>query len=248
MPCCPDACGAAGETSTILSPKVAVASIVQIRLSISNAFLVKGERPILVDTGSPRDGDRILAALAREGVRGHELALILHTHGHSDHCGSTRQLKDATSAPTAIHPADAAAMDDGRNQTTKPTCLMAKLLHWLTDDEFPSIRPDILLPDEMDLQPFGVDARVVATPGHTAGSVSVLLGNGEAVVGDMLMGGWLGGLLRSGRPDYPYYADDLAQLRASVSRVLELGATRFYAGHGGPMDSDRVRAWLERCR
>jgi len=54
-------------------------SVVQIRLPLSNAFLIQGDRPILIDTGTPKDGDRILAALAAEGVQARDLALILHT-------------------------------------------------------------------------------------------------------------------------------------------------------------------------
>ena len=113
-------------------------------------------------------------------------------------------------------------MEDGSNQASKPTCVTAKLLHWLVDDEFPPVRPDILLPDEMSLQEFGVDGTVVLPPGHTAGSISLLLHSGEAIVGDLLMGGWLGGLFRSGQPGYPYYADDLGQIRASVRKLLDL--------------------------
>jgi hydroxyacylglutathione hydrolase len=222
-----------------------VATVIQIRLSLSNSFLVVGERAILVDTGSPKDGKKLLRKLAQHGVQ--DLALILHTHGHSDHCGSTRQLKEATSAPTAIHPADAAVMENGRNQATRLTSRRAKLLHWLVNDEFPAVRPDILLPDKMSLQAFGVDGKVAYALGHTAGSISVLLSTGEAIVGDLLMGGWLGGMFRSGQPGYPYYADDLGQIRASVKTLLELGATKFFVGHGGPLEAGRVRSWLERA-
>ena len=148
-------------------------------------------------------------------------------------------------APTAIHSGDASALENGLNPSTRPTCLTAKLLHWLVDPEFPSVRPDILLPDDMELDGFGVDGKVAYTPGHTAGSVSVVLASGEAIVGDLLMGGWLGGLIRSRQPGYPYYADDIGQLRASVAKLLKLGATTFYVGHGGPIDSARVRMWLE---
>jgi len=100
----------------------------------------------------------------------------------------------------------------------------------------------------MSLQAFGVDGEVVYTPGHTAGSISVLLSSGEAIAGDLLMGGWLGGMFRSGQSGYPYYADDLGQIRASVKKLLDLGATMFFVGHGGPLEAERVRAWLERVR
>jgi glyoxylase-like metal-dependent hydrolase (beta-lactamase superfamily II) len=223
-----------------------VATIIPIRLRLSQAFLVLDERPILVDTGSPKDGERILRNLADHGVQGRDLALILHTHGHSDHCGSTRQLKELTSAPTAIHPADAPIMEAGRNQASQPVFRTAKLLHWLVDASFPAVRPDLLLPEELPLQGFGVDGKVVSTPGHTRGSISVLLGSGEAIVGDLLMGGWLGGLFRSGQPGYPYFADDLSQLRASVRKLLALGAGKFFVGHGGPLAAGRIEAWLKR--
>ena len=64
-----------------MHPGVAVATVIQVRLSLSNSFLVVGERPILVDTGSPKDGKKLLEKLAQYGVQ--DLALILHTHGHS---------------------------------------------------------------------------------------------------------------------------------------------------------------------
>jgi glyoxylase-like metal-dependent hydrolase (beta-lactamase superfamily II) len=51
----------------------------------------------------------------------------------------------------------------------------------------------------MDMKAFGVDGKVVCTPGHTAGSISVVLSTGEAIVGDLLMGG----MFRSGQPGYP---------------------------------------------
>jgi flavorubredoxin len=45
-----------------------VATVVQFHLSLSNSFLVLGERPVLVDTGSPKDGDKLLKNLADHGV------------------------------------------------------------------------------------------------------------------------------------------------------------------------------------
>ena len=96
-----------------------MATVIQIRLSLSNSFLVLGERPILVDTGSPKDGDNLLRKLADHGVQDSGPA--------SPHPRTFRSLRQhqategSHSAPTAIHPADAAVMENGRNQATKPT-------------------------------------------------------------------------------------------------------------------------------
>lgn len=69
----------------------------------------------------------------------------------------------------------------------------------------------------------------------------------EAIVGDLLMGGWLGGPISIGQPCHIYSADDLRQIQeANVKKILDLGATKFFLGHGGPLDSHRVREWLGR--
>ena len=64
-------------------------TITRIRLSISTAYLIRHERPVLVDTGAPGDLPRLTAALAAAGVAPADLALVIHTHGHADHVGSS---------------------------------------------------------------------------------------------------------------------------------------------------------------
>jgi hypothetical protein len=61
------------------------------------------------------------------------------------------------------------------------------------------------------------------TPGRTTGSISALPSSSEAIIGDLLMGGRLGGIFRSGQSGFPYYADDLGYIRASVRKLMELG-------------------------
>lgn len=63
-----------------------------VRLRYSNAYIVVGARPILIDTGAQGDAARIVAGCAAAGVTIRDLALILHTHVHSDHFGNTASL------------------------------------------------------------------------------------------------------------------------------------------------------------
>jgi hydroxyacylglutathione hydrolase len=215
-------------------------SILTIPLGLSNAFLLQGERAILVDTGRARDVAALLSALRRAGVDPAELALILHTHAHWDHCGGTHGLKQHTAAPAAVHHAEAERMRRGSNGVLRPTGPMGALLHPVLNRPFPGVEPDLLLDDDTDLRPFGVEGRVLLTPGHTAGSVSVLTANREAIVGDLLMGGYLGGRLFPRHPTLHYYADDLTQVRASVRQLLDLGVATFILGHGGPLRAEAV--------
>ena len=217
----------------------------QIRLGISNVFLLKGDRPILVDSGRPRDAQVIAEALRREQVALADLALILHTHGHWDHCGSTRQLTEWSKAPTAIHRADADQLARGVNGPLRPTCLSARLLKPFLNWAYPGVTADILLEDETDLAPFGIAGRVISTPGHTAGSVTILTATG-AIVGDLLMGGYLGGKLFPRVPNLHYFAEDRVALRASIRKVLHLAPAQIYVGHGGPLDLGAIEPqWVD---
>jgi glyoxylase-like metal-dependent hydrolase (beta-lactamase superfamily II) len=70
-----------------------------------NTYLVRGERPVLVDTGCPSDEVAIHAALAAQDVTLADLALIVITHGHGDHFGSAAALKTGSSAAVAARAA-----------------------------------------------------------------------------------------------------------------------------------------------
>jgi glyoxylase-like metal-dependent hydrolase (beta-lactamase superfamily II) len=220
------------------------AMLVPIPLPICWAYLLKGDRSILVDTGRPQDLAALERALHGHGVAPADLSLILHTHGHWDHAGSTAALRQLTPARVAVHAADAPMMRRGDNGVLRPTGLTGWLFKPLLDRSYPRTEPDLLIEDELDLSGFGVEARVVLTPGHTTGSISVLTRDGEILIGDLLMGGWFGGWLGPHRPGLHYYAEDLATLRESVRKVLALGPRRIYPAHGGPLEPADVARWL----
>ena len=57
-------------------------TITKLPLAMSNAYLVRGERTILVDSGTAKDVPKIRQALAAAGLTASDLALLVHTHGH----------------------------------------------------------------------------------------------------------------------------------------------------------------------
>lgn len=220
--------------------------VVPIRLPLSNAHLVLDERPILVDVGGPKDAARIVAALAREDVQPSDLALIVLTHGHADHAGAARELHERSGAPIALHAADAHMAHAGHNDPLHPVGLEARLVLPFVNFPFPAFEPDVVVERELDLRPFGVAGTLVPWAGHTAGSVLVQLDAGEALVGDTLRGGAMGGALNSGYPNVNYYTDDLARERDAIRRLAELPVERFYVGHGGPLRRATVERHMAR--
>jgi hydroxyacylglutathione hydrolase len=220
--------------------------VVQLRLGISNAFLLRGSRNVLVDVGSHRNSAALVQALRRANVDPGEISLVLHTHGHWDHCAASRASRLDMTAPIAIHTADAAMLRSGVNNWLVPTRLTARLIKPLVDRRFQGVEPDVFIEQEISLEEYGVDARVIFTPGHTAGSISVITGDGEAIVGDMMMGGHLGGVIFSHRPRYHYFAEDLNAVRSSIKKLMGHSLTKVYVGHGGPLDPSAVLDYFAR--
>ncbi len=218
-----------------------LASVHILRLKLSNAYLIRGARPILVDAGSLGETERILAAIRGKGVEPHTLALILLTHGHLAVTGSAGELRRRTGAPIAVHAADAEMLRMGHNAPLRPTCFTARLAApFVQGGRGDPTQPDLVLDGGRSLHDVGLDARVIETPGHTPGSVSLILPGGDAVVGDLLMGGYLGGLVRRSVPNVAYFQDDDRQATRSLRAVLATGARHLYVGHGGPLSAERV--------
>lgn len=89
--------------------------------------------------------------------------------------------------------------------------------------------------DEPILDKVGVDASIVWVPGHTKGSVSLFLAKQRvAIVGDLLRGG-------RGKLVEPLFMESIAQARASVQRVQELGPDKICPGHGDPQSASTVK-------
>jgi len=217
----------------------------KLELSIANAYVIYGRRPILVDTGTAGDGDSLARALGELGIKKGGLALVVLTHGHADHAGAGKRIHDDFGAPIAVGQGDVEMLRNGRNRTLRPTSLTARLLRPFGDRTFPPYAPDIAVTAPIDLRPYGVAGRIIPTPGHTPGSQVVLLDDGDAFVGDLLLGGYLGGAMFAATPGTHYYHDDRAAAEAQICFVIRNGARRLYLGHGGPIAAED--AWKHFC-
>jgi hydroxyacylglutathione hydrolase len=215
-------------------------SVIQFSLGRANAFIVRGKKPIIVDTGYPGSCPAIIAKLKQNGIDPKSVSLILITHGHADHFGSAADLKKQTGAPVAVHKLDAAALIKGEDPPLDPTGTPGRLLLSLMSKKGPAkappLQPDIIIEHELNLSKFGVDGHAVHTPGHTAGSVSVLLPGGRIIAGDTIMRG----LIRFWQPHYPLFANNIFQLRESIKFILRQKPSKIYSGHGGPFTPKSV--------
>jgi glyoxylase-like metal-dependent hydrolase (beta-lactamase superfamily II) len=202
-------------------------------LGLSAAYLLETDAGlVLIDAGLPHQERIILRhgrALRSADASPPNLRLIFITHAHFDHYGSAAALRRLTGAPVAIHRADAEAMARGETRlglargSGKLTQVLLPLVEWCLRPE--PVKADLLLEDGDRLDDFGLEARVIHTPGHTLGSSCLIVEERLGFVGDLIT--------NDGRPSLQrLFAEDWSLLRQSYARLRGIELEMAYPGHG----------------
>jgi len=197
-----------------------------------NCYIIEnGAGGILVDTGKKEFLDRVRSACQTYSVR-----LIVLTHAHFDHAENAAQLSNELKIPIAMHENDCDLIPSNTNQSLSATTVLGRIVLSASLREFavrpvPEFKPDVLLRDGDSLSAYGIDARIIALPGHTNGSIGVDVEQRDLLVGDALMNMF-----------YPtvsmlfHNRDDMLE---SAKKISRLGSRTIYFGHGRPVPNRR---------
>jgi glyoxylase-like metal-dependent hydrolase (beta-lactamase superfamily II) len=220
--------------------------VVPLRRQISNAFLLLGERAVLVDAGAPGDIEPLLEQLREHGVAPEQLALLVLTHGHADHTGAAATLA-AAGVPVAIGAQDAGLLETGVIDQLPVTGPAGALLRpFIRRMRSTPATAQIHVSEPLRLDAYGVAATMVPVGGHTPGSCVVLLDGGDAVVGDLFRAGFGLGRIRPGHPLRHYFAEHPDSVRQGLDLVLRHGPALLHVAHGGPsVPADEIRRRLD---
>jgi hydroxyacylglutathione hydrolase len=225
----------------------------RIPVGITNCYLLCGEKTILIDGGAPGHVKNFMLGTARVGISLRDIDLILLTHGHADHIGCLHQIQNLTHARIAMHKADCSWVESGLPDLPPGVTLWGRALIGLGQVLY---KPRILpcgvnyafdaKPFSLMEQGYGIPGTVIHTPGHSPGSICVLLDTGEVFAGDMAMQAWF---LRW-KPGLPVLAEDMNQVVQSWKHLIQLGAKRVYPAHGldFPIEviQEEILAWEKR--
>ena len=178
----------------------------------ANCYILKDNNSsagMVIDPGG--NPSKLLSAIKEMGV---EVKLIALTHGHFDHIGGLKEVKQALNVPVAIHEEDGDMLTDARKNLSAFVGVPGEMEE-----------ADVLLKDGDNISFGGCSLKVIHTPGHTPGGVC-FYGGGALFSGDTLFAGSVG------RTDFPGSSTEaiLDSIRNRLTKVSD--ATKVFPGHG----------------
>lgn len=238
--------------------------ITPIKLSVTTCYLVNADdRYVLIDTGYQEDLDLFRKRLREAGVQVSQISHIILTHHHDDHCGL---LHDILAENSSIRVVMSKLCGDlilkGENDQTHGGGLLNKRVAWLTRrkqfylsvvlrkkiDKSNNLKftpyiardCDILVDGDIRLRDIGIplDGTIIATPGHTVDSVSILLDDGDCLAGDAAASM----LQFAGTKNCVIFICDLDEYYRSWEKMIAAGAKTIYPAHGKPFSVDKLKA------
>jgi len=218
-------------------------SIHPIRMMVDTIYAIKGEGAIIIDGGDPHKLENFKKGIDKASILPEEIQLIVLTHGHWDHIGSATDIKALTGAKVLMHQNDAHFLEETYPSQPPGFTIWGKIIIALLRlyspfIHIPSFDVDIVAgDDEISLTEYGIPGKVIPTPGHSRGSVSVLLDSGEVFVGDLAMNMFP---MRFS-PGLPVFGDDIQVVKESWRNLLEMGAKMVYPAHGKPFAAEIMR-------
>jgi len=163
---------------------------------------------LIIDPGA--EGARLIKFIEQEKIC---INYIINTHGHPDHIGANRKIKEYTNAPILIHEYDAPMLTRS-----------GSVLSLIFPLESSSPAADTFVKDGDLIECAEMKLKVLHTPGHTPGGISLLLDD-AIFTGDTLFSGSVG------RFDLPGGSEEV--LLNSIKKILSLDENLIiYPGHG----------------
>jgi glyoxylase-like metal-dependent hydrolase (beta-lactamase superfamily II) len=200
---------------------------------MTNVYLLKGKKGyLLIDAG--QNFAKVDKQIKKNNISWNDIKFIMITHHHSDHVNALGQI--------IIHNYEVRPLETGLlDRKTFPLNRRVKLLMGMISLNIPkkiSLRTkDVILESDSDfLRNYGINGTILETPGHTLGSLSLLMDNGNAYIGDAAMNF----MKFLGLRKRPMIAEDYEKVFESWGKLLNSGAKELYPSHGASFSAEEL--------
>lgn len=205
--------------------------IFQVLSGRSNSYLISSDKiNILVDTGKKLSCKLLQKNIDSLNLNRTITSLIL-THTHYDHCQNTFTIKEHEKCEIVMSEKEARYAEQGFTTLPKGTFPISQLISRLGNKigaksfGYKPFTPDILVNEEFDFKPNNMNIKIISTSGHSKGSISIIVDNEIAIVGDAMIGVYKNSI-------FPPFADDKEEMIISWGKLLKTGCNIFLPGHG----------------
>jgi ribonuclease/clavin/mitogillin len=186
-------------------------NIVNVGYDSTNYYVIgSGKNRLLVDVGWPGTLGKLLANLKRKGIAIEEIKYLLATHYHPDHAGLVQEVKSKGVRLMVVE--GQGEFIAGLKQWMKPE------MHYV-DIDLRDNTAVTLAESRAFLNKLDIAGEIVATPGHSNDSVTLVLDSGDAFTGD---------LQSVSRADEM----DVEAVTASWEKIRAMNAKTIHPGHG----------------
>ncbi len=195
------------------------------------SYILLGEKICLIDAGVWGTAPQLQGYLKQIGRSPQEISMVLMTHAHPDHIGGCLAIKKASSASFYAHPADKPWIEDVERQyRERPILNFFELVEGPVPVSRELREGDTLSWDK------GKTLRVLETPGHSLGSISLFLeGEGALFTGDAV----------PAAGTIPIYVDPKVSIQ-SIQKLAEVPRVKYmFSSWHEPISGDQVQTTLK---
>ena len=218
-------------------------TIKQFKIGITNCFLIQNkELNILVDTGLKKFSNKLVSALKNNVSE--KLDYLVLTHTHYDHSQNAKTITNIFTPKIIVHNTESECMKKGYTPIPKGTMLVTKIISNLGRRFTPQlaaydpVEPDIIINSEYLINDQTL-FKIIETPGHTTGSISLIVDNEIVLVGDTMFGHFKNSIMIP-------FGNDIPEIYKSWVKLLATDCRLFLPAHGKAIKKEKLEKEIKK--
>ncbi|HOY38908.1 MAG TPA: MBL fold metallo-hydrolase [Bacteroidales bacterium] len=220
-------------------------NIIPIKAGCNCYLICSNDGAVLIDAGSHHKLQAFDKVLAQNGLTWDTIKYIIITHTHYDHVANLAEIKKRSGAKVIIHKNESSFIESGITPLPEGMTFTGKIGICYTrhlgkhNVKVCPAAAEISVEDNYTIPGFGY--RIIYNPGHSSGSISLILNDNICFCGDAAFA-VLGNNLM------PITGECKTGIVESWIKLLDTGCTIFYPGHGKPFTFKELQKSLQKYK